>query len=78
MTAKANASGTPSGNVTYQDHGAQERTVKSTAVTSVTVAGNCAEILGTATVNGAPGSTFQVNVCDNGEPGKDADTFSII
>jgi hypothetical protein len=78
VTAKANASGTPSGNVTYQDHGALARTVKSTAVTSVTVTGDCARILGTATVNGTPGVGFQVDVCDNNEPGKDADTFSIV
>ena len=36
LTAKANASGTPSGNLTYQDHGILNRTVKSTAITSVT------------------------------------------
>ena len=76
LTAKANASGTPSGNLTYQDH-AQNMTVKSTAITSVIVNGSCAQILGTATVNGAPGTGFDVNVCDNGEPGKDSDTFSI-
>jgi hypothetical protein len=77
LTAKANASGTPSGNLTYQDHGVLSRTVKSTAVTSVTVTNNCAQILGTATVNGAGSFTFDVDVCDNGEPGKDSDTFSI-
>jgi hypothetical protein len=80
VTAKANAGGTSSGNVTYQDHGVFARTVKSTAVTSVTItgAGNCAQILGTATVNNTPGVGFQVDVCDNEEPGKDADTFSIV
>ena len=77
LTAKANARGTPSGNVTYQDHGLLARTVKSTAVTSVTVTGNCAQILGTATVNGCPDFNFEVDVCDNSEPGKGADTFSI-
>jgi hypothetical protein len=76
LTAKA--SGSPSGNLTYQDHGVLARTVKSTAVTSVTLSGNCARILGTATVNGTPGVGFQVDVCDNGEPGKDSDTFSIV
>ena len=78
LTAKA--SDTPSGNLTYQDHGVLARTVKSTAVTSVTLtgAGNCAQILGTATVNGTGAVGFQVDVCDNGEPGKDADTFSIV
>lgn len=78
LTAKANSSGTPSGNLTYQDHGTLNRTVKSTAITFVTVTGNCAQIGGTATVNGNPGFGFQVNVCDNGEPGKDSDTFNII
>lgn len=67
----------PSGNLTYQDHGALSRTVKSTAITSVAVTGNCAQILGTATVNGNGSFGFQVRVCDNGEPGKDSDTFSI-
>ena len=79
VTAKANASGTTSsGNVTYQDHGTG-KTVKSTAVTSValTEAGKCARILGEAKVDNMPGFKFQVDVCDNGEPGKDADTFSI-
>ena len=78
VTAKANASGTPSGNVTYQDHGVLGRTVKSTAVTSVAVTGNCATILGDARVNGTPGFGFQVDVCDNSEPGKGTDTFSIV
>jgi hypothetical protein len=44
----------------------------------VVVNGNCAQVVGTATVNGAPGFGFNVDVCDNGEPGKDADTFSIV
>ena len=79
VTAKASATGTPSGNVTYQDHGALQRTVKSTAVTSVRLIGeNCAQILGSARVNGAPGFGFQVDVCDNDEPGQDSDTFSIV
>ncbi len=77
LTAKANAAGSPSGHLTYQDH-AQDRTVQSTAVTAVVVSGNCAQIVGSATVNGTPGFGFDVNVCDNGEPGKDADTFAIV
>jgi hypothetical protein len=75
LTAQAKT-GAPSGNLTYQDHGAG-RTVKSTSITSVIVSGNCARILGTATVNGAGVFGFDVTVCDNGEPGKDSDTFSI-
>ena len=77
LTSRANADGTPSGNLTYQDH-VQDKTVKSTAVTSVIVNGNCATVLGTARVNGTPGFGFQVDVCDNGEPGKDTDTFSLV
>lgn len=76
LVAKAADEDTSSGNVTYQDHGPQPRTVKSSNITSVTVDGNCAQILGTATVNGSGSFGFQVNVCDNGEPGT-ADTFSI-
>jgi hypothetical protein len=69
---------TPSGHVTYQDHGIlNRRTVKSIAITSIVVNGNCVQISGTATVNGDGPFGFQVNVCDNGEPGKNADTFSI-
>ena len=76
LTARASDEETSSGNLTYQDHGLLSRTVKSTAVTSVTVSGNCAQILGTATVNGSGDVGFQVQVCDNGEPGN-TDTFSI-
>jgi hypothetical protein len=76
LTARASNEGEPSGNLTYQDHGLQSRTVKSTSVTSVSVNGNCAQILGTATVNGDGSVSFQVQVCDNGEPGS-TDTFSI-
>ena len=77
LTAMANADGTPRGNLTYHDH-AQDRMVKSTAVTSVIVAGSCAQILGSASVNGTGPVGFQVDVCDNDEPGRDADTFSIV
>ncbi len=76
LTAKADQSGSASGNLTYQDHGVLARTVKSTTITYVTVAGNCSDIGGTATVNGAGSFGFQVRVCDNGEPGS-SDTFSI-
>ena len=67
---------TPSGNLTYQDH-PQNRTVKSTAITSVVVSGPCAQIRGTAKVNGADSFGFEVRACDFGEPGADSDTFSI-
>lgn len=76
LTAKVAIDETSSGNLTYQDHGVQDRTVKSTAITSVTVNGNCAQISGMATVDGSGSFGFQVQVCDNGEPGT-SDTFSI-
>lgn len=77
LTAKVSSSGEPSGNVTYQDHGALARTVKSTTITYVRVTGNCSAIGGTATVNGSGSYAFEVRVCDNDEPGAGSDTFSI-
>jgi hypothetical protein len=68
---------TPSGNLTYHDH-PQNRSVKSTAINSLVVTGPCADISGTATVNGAGSVGFQARACDNGEPGQDTDTFSIV
>jgi len=76
LTAKANNTGSPSGNLTYDDHAA-DRKVKSTDITYVIVSGNCADIGGTAKVNNTGSFGFQVRVCDNAEPGKDSDTFSI-
>jgi hypothetical protein len=76
LTAKGTG---PSGHLTYQDHGVLARTVKSTAITSVAkTTADCARILGMAKVNDAPSDVgFQVDVCDNDEPGKDSDFFSI-
>jgi hypothetical protein len=78
VTAKAASETSASGNVTYQDHD-EGKTVKSTAVTSVTLTegGRCARILGDAKVDNTPGFSFQVDVCDNAQSGKDGDTFSI-
>jgi hypothetical protein len=77
LTARTRSNGTPDGHLTYQDH-PLDRTVKSTAITAVVVNAPCARILGTATVNGVGSFGFQVDVCDNDEPGKDVDTFSIV
>ena len=76
LTAQVKNNATPSGNLTYQDH-TQNRTVKSIAITSVVVTSPCAQIRGTAQVNGAGSFGFEVQACDNGEPGKGTDTFSI-
>jgi hypothetical protein len=77
LTAKATSATDVSGNLTYQDHSVLGRTVKSTSITYVSVSGNCADIGGTATVNGAGSYGFQVRVCDNSEPGTNFDTFII-
>jgi hypothetical protein len=76
LTAKANANGVPSGHLTYHDH-PQNRSVKSTSIDSIVLSGSCAQITGSATVDNTGSFGFEVNVCDNGEPGKD-DTFSIL
>jgi hypothetical protein len=77
LTAQVkNNTNTPSGNLTYHDH-SENRDVKSTAITSVVVTGPCAQIRGTARVNGTYGFGFDVRACDMGEPGADSDTFSI-
>lgn len=77
FVGKVSKDNTPGGHLTYQDHGAGNRNVNSTAITSVTTAGNCGRILGTATVDGSGSFGFDVRICDNGEPGID-DTFFII
>ena len=64
----------PKGNVNYQDKAAGI-TIRSTAISYVSVTGTRATIGGTATVNGAEGP-FKVIVDDLGEPGR-SDTFSI-
>ena len=58
----------------YVNHGTGIR-VKGTGVTSYTVTDtNCRRITGSCEVNGTPAETYQVDVCDNGEPGT-SDTF---
>jgi hypothetical protein len=70
----------PWGHLTYVDHGSKgsenELSVKGTGVTSYTVVDSTTRhIEGTAEINDKAG-TYQVDVTDNGEPGRD-DTFSI-
>lgn len=63
------------GHLTYIDH-ANELKVKGTGVTAYLVTGPTSRhIAGTAEINGVPG-TYQVDVIDNGEPGRN-DTFAI-
>ncbi|MFN2474983.1 MAG: choice-of-anchor P family protein [Chthoniobacterales bacterium] len=63
------------GHLTYIDHGTGMK-VKGTGVTGYSGTGTSRQITGTAEVNGVPGSTYIVNVTDNGEPGR-ADMFMI-
>lgn len=74
LVGKVAKTGSPGGSFTYQDHGDGNRLVKSLSITSVTVTGNCGQILGTASVNGSGSFGFQLQICDNGEPGTN-DTF---
>jgi len=67
---------TPRGHLTYIDH-ATGMKVKGTGVTAyVALDATTRRIGGTAKVNGQPGFTYQVDVADNGEPGRN-DTFAI-
>jgi len=64
------------GHLQYIDHSTGMK-VKGTGVTAYAVTGTTSRhISGTAEVNGSPGFTYDVDVADNGEPGR-ADTFRI-
>jgi hypothetical protein len=73
------------GHLTYVDHGAKgakgskvkDMKVKGTGVTSyLVVNATTRHIEGTAEINGKAGYTYQVDVVDNGEPGR-GDMFSL-
>jgi hypothetical protein len=65
------------GHLTYQDHAPNGAMVKSTSVTGYSALDAFTRrIDGTAKVNGQSGFTFEVDVSDHGEPGRD-DTFAI-
>ncbi len=66
------------GHLTYIDHGANGPKVKGTGVTAYTIVNTTTRhIEGTAEVNGQGGFTYQVDVADNGEPGRHTDTFAL-
>lgn len=79
----ANGDPAPTGNLEYQDHGANVR-IKATSYDLLVISapslvcpdGTHAKFTGTAEVNGVPEQKFQVEVDDCGEPGR-KDTFSI-
>jgi hypothetical protein len=65
------------GHLTYIDHGPGGPHVKGTGVTAYKVVNpTTRHIEGTAQVNGQDGFTYQVDVADNGEPGR-SDTFTL-
>ena len=65
------------GHLTYEDHARNGVDVKSSRVTAYSVLdATTRRIEGTAKVNGRAGFTYQVDVSDNGEPGRN-DTFAI-
>jgi len=67
------------GHLSYIDHGSGGPKVKGTGVTAYAPDQDnptLRHIAGTAEVNGASGFTYEVDVADNGEPGRN-DTFSI-
>ena len=66
---------TPVGSLAFQDK-ALKRKVQSTAIDSLTIAGQRATITGRATVDGVPGVGFVIDVEDLGKAG--ADTFRIV
>lgn len=66
------------GHLTYIDHGPNGPKVKGTGVTAYTiVTPTTRHIEGTAEINGQGGFTYQVDVEDNGEPGRHSDTFAL-
>ena len=69
---------TPTVHLTYIDH-ASGMKVKATSITSYGRGPTLTSrrFMGLANVDGVDGYTYAVDVGDNGEPGKDADTFSI-
>jgi hypothetical protein len=76
--AKETSTGIDTGQEEYQDHGpADPMNVHSLTITDVTcdTTGTKASIFGTATVDGTGSHPFQIDVEDNGSPGKGTDHY---
>lgn len=74
LTAKADAKGTK-GECTVVDQVTGTK-VKCLTATTFLQSGNHATVIGSATVNGVP-ATYRIDVFDNAEPGRGADSFAI-
>jgi len=78
ISVKYMKNGTLNGGITYVEHRATgDVTVSSTVLSSMSLVGTTAIILGQTTVNGAAGYTMQLSVTDNGSPGINRDTFGL-
>ncbi|MET0713440.1 MAG: post-COAP-1 domain-containing protein [Mycetocola sp.] len=76
--AAVSASGTPSGEQQFEDHGpAVVLNVHSTSVLAVVCGGRIATVFGTATVNGSGSVIYRIDLTDNGKPGVGNDTYRI-
>ena len=75
--AKADADGNVTGNEEYQDHGpAQPFNLHGNVLVIVCGAdGKSATIFGEATIDGSGSHIYRIDVTDNAEPGKGADTY---
>jgi len=71
------ASGTPEVQLNYIDHTTGMH-VKATSVTEYVATGPTSRrFKGGAEIDGVPGQSYDVEVADNGEPGRNTDSFSI-
>jgi YVTN family beta-propeller protein len=78
LSLKYNKDGTLKGGLTYvQRSAAGDLVVASTSVTSMSILGTSAVILGNAKVNDVGGYTFRATITDNGSPGVNRDLFGL-
>jgi hypothetical protein len=47
------------------------------SIDAIVVSGATAKVFGTATAGGSSGVVFRLDLTDNGEPGREADTFRL-
>jgi len=79
LSVKYQKNGALQGGLTYVEHRTGgDVTVSTTSLTSMSIVGNTAVIMGQATVNGVAGYSLQLTVEDNGEPGVNHDTLGLL
>ena len=67
----------PKGELTFQIHSRPPFRLKSMSIDAIVVSGATAKVFGTATAGGSSGVVFRLDLTDNGEPGRKADTFRL-